>query len=382
MAELSAPRLIFDGGCPDPGRREIKLPTPLPGVGDDFDWQQRDYDSIRQFMQSELVARYPERSRWTAADLELVLIEIMAAGLDQLSDMADRVAAESYLETARRPEAVLNWLRFIGMQPLVQNELKPDPALLAYWRQFPHEMEQARRAGPLQIHRQERMVSLEDYGVRLAEHPLVHRAKAWRRWSGSWTTVNVTLSLWGGRRLDQALLSGSPLPPARRVAIDKFHQRKGLLIPDWPDDTLCARDILHLYLEPYRMTAQEVILRDTAPVGIHLRFCIHLGPNHFRSEVRREILRVLGKGPGGFFEPGRLLFGQDLHQGDFFERLMSLDGVNNIEVLDFRRTDESAEVSQTKTISVGDLELAICDNDPARPARGLIRVVMRGGLSG
>ena len=40
----------------------------------------------------ELAARFPERRRWTPGDLEVVMVEVMAALLDQLSDMADRVA--------------------------------------------------------------------------------------------------------------------------------------------------------------------------------------------------------------------------------------------------------------------------------------------------
>src|SRR5262249_32701696 len=84
---------------------------PLPNVGDDFDWLTRDYDGFRLFMMEELAARMPERARWTPADLEVVLVEALAAVLDQLSDRADRVAAEAYLETARRPESVRRWRR-------------------------------------------------------------------------------------------------------------------------------------------------------------------------------------------------------------------------------------------------------------------------------
>ena len=83
-------------------------------LGDDFDWLVRDYDSFRRFMLEELAARFPERTRWTPADMEVVLVEVLAAVLDQLSDMLDRVATESYLETARRPETVRRLLALIG----------------------------------------------------------------------------------------------------------------------------------------------------------------------------------------------------------------------------------------------------------------------------
>ena len=93
MAQSPAVELHFRGTCPDCGVREVKLPAPLADVGDDFDWLVRDYDGFRMFMLEELAARFPERKRWTPADLEVVLIEVMATILDHLSDMADRVAA-------------------------------------------------------------------------------------------------------------------------------------------------------------------------------------------------------------------------------------------------------------------------------------------------
>jgi len=102
MARAPRQRLIFDDGCADCGRRVAELPRPLPAVGDDFDWQLRDFDSFRRFLLQDLAARFPERERWTPApaDLEIVLQENLAAVLDQLSDMLDRVASEATLGSA------------------------------------------------------------------------------------------------------------------------------------------------------------------------------------------------------------------------------------------------------------------------------------------
>ena len=118
MAEDPKSTLLFQGTCPDCGERQVELPAPLPEIGDDFDWQVRDFDSIRRFMLEELAARFPERTRWTAADMEVVLVEALAAVLDQLSDMVDRVGAEAYLESARRPESVRRLLKLIGYDAL------------------------------------------------------------------------------------------------------------------------------------------------------------------------------------------------------------------------------------------------------------------------
>jgi hypothetical protein len=43
-----------------------------------------------------------------------MLVELLAARLDQLSDLLDRVTAESWLETARQPRSVRRLLAFIG----------------------------------------------------------------------------------------------------------------------------------------------------------------------------------------------------------------------------------------------------------------------------
>ena len=197
MADSPAVEMHFRGTCPDCGVREVHLPAPLAEAGDDFDWRVRDYDGFRMFMLEELAARFPERRRWTPADLEVVLVEVLATILDLLSDMADRVAAEAYLETARRPESVRRLLRFIGYDSIamarardqIAGALTGEAAIKAledYWRGHPQAMDQAKREGPREIHTQKRMVTTDDYALRLREHPLVSRAHAWKEWSGSW----------------------------------------------------------------------------------------------------------------------------------------------------------------------------------------------------
>ena len=81
MAETPTSQLRFEGECPDCGDRQVQLPPPQPVLGDDFDWYVRDYDSLRLFMLEELAARFSERKRWTPADLEVVLVESLAAAV-------------------------------------------------------------------------------------------------------------------------------------------------------------------------------------------------------------------------------------------------------------------------------------------------------------
>ena len=90
MAEAPTPELLFEAGCQDCGLRRVELPPPLPVIGDDFDWLIRDYDSFRLFMLEELAGRFPQRRRWTPADLEVILVEALSVILDRLSDQLDR----------------------------------------------------------------------------------------------------------------------------------------------------------------------------------------------------------------------------------------------------------------------------------------------------
>lgn len=391
MAETPVPELKFAGVCPDCGGREVALPPPLPKVGDDFDWAVRDYDGFRLFMLEELAARFPERTRWTPADMEVVLVEQLAALLDQLSDMQDRVANEAYLDTARRPESVRRLLSLIGYDAIrraqAHGEIDPseiDPvkqrALLeSYWFKNPAAMEWARRAGPREIFTQRRMVTLEDYANRLEDHPLVLRAAAWQQWCGSWFTVRVALINWKNTALDA---TPPPLLAELKQSVETFHAERGLCVPDWAANP-SFRSILRPYLDAYRMVGQEVLLQDADLVGITLSLSVRIKPEYFQSEVRESIREALGQGPGGFFEPGRLRFGEDLYGSDIVQALMALDGVTHVCLNRFKRIgSQFPDQSESGRIELKGLEVAVCDNDPAHPELGYYRLVLHGGRFG
>lgn len=391
MAANPKTRLSFEGRCPDCAERRIDLPPPLPVVGDDFDWMVRDFDSFRRFMLEELAARFPERTRWTPADTEVVLLEVFAAVLDQLSDMADRVAAEAFLETARRPESVRRLLGLIGYDAATAAGLLDDPSgmengetreekLERLWRQNPVLMDTARRQGPRAIHTQRRLVTVEDYANRLKEHPLVLRAHAWSEWSGSWTTIRVTVILWNDSLLDQ---EGLEYPVELTKTVDNFHLKQGLWLPIWVPESPTIRTALRPCLDAYRMLGQEVVLQDVVPVGIKMSLSIRVADNYFQSEVQHAVQEVLGTGPGGFFEPGRLGFGEDLFASDIFQVVMSLDGVENVCLNRFKRFgDHYPDQANTGQIVLEELEIAVCNNDPTNPERGFYNLSLHGGRRG
>jgi hypothetical protein len=388
VADLDRPRLVFDGGCPDGGRREVKLPQPLPAVGDDFDWRTRDFDGFRMHMLEDLAARFPERARWTRADVEVVIVEALAAALDQLSDMTDRVFAEAYLETARRPESVLRLLGLLGHDPSAGpgDPAENRQALIEAWANDPAAMESERREGRRRIGEQQRMVTLEDFAARLQEHPIVERAHAYRIWSGAWWIIRVVVSLFEDSPLDNDEDDRFAFSPDLRGRVDAFHASRGLPPVAWglegaPQPS--ARAVLQPYLDAYRMLGQPAELQGVIPVGIVMQICLRLDEDYFKSEIERAVRTVLGRGPGQFFEPGRLKFGESLFASDIFQALGDVEGVVDVSLTQFKRLGERfSDQSSSGLIPLSGLEIARCDNDPANPRFGSFRLTLHGGRGG
>jgi len=378
MAEEPGVQLTFPGGCPDCGDRQVDLPLPLPAVGDDFDWRVRDYDGFRLAMLEELAARYPERTRWTPADLEVVIVEVLAAVLDQLSDQLDRVTSEAYLETARRPESVRRHLALLGYDAervaAARRQIKPGESLVDFWFANPSAMDEARREGPRSIHQQHRMVTADDYARRLEEHPLVLRAQATVGWSGSWTTIEVALVLFDAEPLD------APVPASLGGEVAAFHAERGIPLPAGAPS---IRTVLTAYVDACRMVGQEVVLIDAVLVPVTFALSVRVASNYFQYEVRRALGEVLGTGASGFFRPGRLRFGEDLRASDLIAAAMALDGVESVCLNRFRHLgNQFTDQVASGRIVLSGIEVAICDNDPVKPDRGYYRLTLHGGLKG
>lgn len=472
MAQIPQPLLTFGKSCGDCGQRQVELPRPLPGIGDDFDWLQRDYDGFRLFMLEELAGRFPERSRWTPADIEVVLVEALAVVLDQISDTLDRSQSEAYLDSARRPDSLRRLLSLIGYDAVREHYIplwsdielvkhllafkglpvatlnfvpdltrtenlirllvwlgEPDNALgtspslanrtteraflqlLGYdadslrealdleipahrlfataqldqrWYNNTHLMDAARTAGPAALHTNRRMVTLNDYRERSEDHPLVLRAAANSRWTGSWSTIEIVAVLSENGELDEAVDAVVPAEElaALQQAVDDFHWDEQLPSVDWHLHP-SFRTVINAYIDRYRMAGQQVWLRDATPVGLYLNLSVRVDANYFQSEVRQAIAQALGTDPGGFFEPGKLAFGQDVYASDLIETLMALDGVTAVCLNRFKRVgDRYADESGSGIIKLNGTEIARCDNLIGKPSLGYWRLTLHGGQRG
>lgn len=393
MAETPQPELVFEGGCPDCGERRIRPPDPLPGVPDDFDWLVRDYDGFRLAMMQDLAARAPERTRWTPADIEVVIVELLAAALDRASHALDTIQGERFLDSARRPESVRRLLAFIGHDAVASADPRAleaaraaagDPdlsdaeALERSWRLDPQAMERARVAGPGAIREQKRMVTVADHALELERHPLVARASARTIWSGSWTVVSVALLLRRGRRLDAPL---QDLTAGEIAAIQARHRARGAVLPDLASST--AREVLRAYVERHRMLGREVRLGEANEVGITFQLSVRIGAAYYRSEVDRALKQTFSSAAGGFFEPGVRGFGADLFASDLVEAALAVEGVEVACINRLKRVGRRhPDVAGSGRLEIAPDEILVCENRPGAPERGYFRIALHGGTPG
>lgn len=401
MATLSDPVLKFDGGCPDCGERWAVLPLPLPGVTNNFDWKSRDYDSFRLFMMQELAHRFPERRRWTPADMEVVIVELLAAALDRASHALDAVQGERYLETARRPQSVRRLLKLIGYDAVQRT----DPSVLAdlppvsgtveeddeesetqklerYWRLNPLAMEEARKEGPRLTVEVRRMVTLADHGALLETHPLVARARARLVWTGAWYTVLIAALLEDDRKLDDPLDTDSN-DASRKLwnEIVRFHEIEGLARPP-VNENLTPRRLLRVMIEQFRMVGSEVFLEAAKSAPITFALSVRAKKGYFRSELRQALHQKFTSAQGGFFEPGRLDFGEDLFASDIIEAAMAVEGVEVACLNRFKRVGAYPDRTAAGVIEIADDEFALCRNDRAKPSDGTYRITVNAGEIG
>lgn len=409
MATLPEPEVRFEkGGCPDCGIRSIALPLPRPDIPDDFDWRTRDYDSFRLFLMKELAHRQPERRRWTPADLEVVIVEVLAAALDRASHALDAVQAERFLESARRPDSVRRLLSLIGyeadehVEPAVIEDGSPyiaglDPPsstgerIESYWRLDPKAMDRARAEGPRLIAEQRRMVTLGDHATALRAHPLVADARARSLSMNGWSTLMVAVipneGTEGQLALDENLRVGgntaNAIDEETYDALAAFHKRRGLPAVADREHLPTLRDLLRILVESWRMVGTEVLLEPAESAPVTFALSVRARRGYFRSELRHALAEAFSGRTGGFFEIGSRGFGEDLYASDLIERAVAVEGVEVACLNRFKRVGRGyPDRTAAGFIEIGPHEYAECRSDRARPERGRFSLQINGGERG
>jgi hypothetical protein len=191
-----------------------------------------------------------------------------------------------------------------------------------------------------------RAVLPSDHAAAAAEDPLVQRAVARRVWSGSWplvtTVVDLTVS---GEAADQA--------------------RAGLLAT----------------LDGLRMIGTEAAVVEGAPVGLLIALEVCVLPGVDGERARLDVLAALRPGTEerpGLFHPSRLVLGSAVYLSSVVAAAAAVPGVDAVEAVEARRLSDP-QGTLLQVITVAPEEVAVLDDDPARPERGRLDVTVRGG---
>ena len=81
-----------------------------------IDYTDKDFDSLRQALLNLATFRLPEWTDRSPADLGMLLVDLFAYMGDVVAYYQDRIASESFLDTAVERRSILNLLRLIGYE--------------------------------------------------------------------------------------------------------------------------------------------------------------------------------------------------------------------------------------------------------------------------
>lgn len=103
----------FRPGCFNISCAPARGGAPRPDSAPAIDYLARDYDSFRHVLMAAMAARVPGWTPSSEADLDQVLIDLVAARGDELADAHDRVLAERGLGTARKRVSLARHARLV-----------------------------------------------------------------------------------------------------------------------------------------------------------------------------------------------------------------------------------------------------------------------------
>ena len=199
---------------------------------------------------------------------------------------------------------------------------------------------------------QYRAVRPEDYTAAAETQPWVLRAGTAFRWTGSWLTVFTT---------------PDPLDSETMSVAEHI-------------------DLIDL-LNRERMAGYECYVPDPDYVSIDLIVEVCAAADAFRGDVEAGILAALStadsvppSGAPGFFNHDHFSFGDPLEPSDIQNAVQAVTGVAGVLCVRSRRRGISTSYTDlTIPFEVGFDQILRVDNDPSRPERGSIRVIVKGG---
>ena len=215
----------------------------------------------------------------------------------------------------------------------------------------PESMEEVRQYAPDAFRVQERAVTEKDWAEVAQRDPDVQKAAARFRWTGSWTTVFVTIDRKGGEKVD----------------------------PEFGKE-------MRARLDRYRIAGYDLEVTGPVLVPLDILMCVCAQPGFFASEVKKGLLaafsnRDLPDGRRGYFHPDNFTFGQPVFLSKIYRLAMQQPGVASVEVKRFQRYGEKANQEiDHGLLRPAPLEIVQLDNDRNFPENGKLEFDVHGGI--
>ena len=234
-------------------------------------------------------------------------------------------------------------LRLVETEPSIRNPIAASGGI------DPEPIEQVRLYAPQSFRTLQRAVTEADYAEIVQRFPGVSKALATRQWTGSWYTIFITVDRQSG------------------LAVDEDFQRA-----------------IEQFLEPYRLTGQDVKIESARFVSLDLCFRVVVAPEYFQSQVKQALLevlsdRVLSAERLGFFHPDNFTFSQPVYLSQVIAVVMQVTGVQSVSPIRFQRwgVPSRGELAAGQ-ITFERLEIARLNSN--QPGQGRLELIMEGGL--
>lgn len=230
-----------------------------------------------------------------------------------------------------------------GLKSLVMSVRNPLPVDSGI---DPEPIGEARLSAPYAFQAHLSCISPGDYAALATTVPSVLQARAQIEQTGNWQTVFVYVQRHEDQDLDHDL-----------------------------------RDRLKALLQPLALGGYEVAVRPPRYVGLNLQLKVWVASHNFKNRVREAVEaalsnRLLDSDERGFFYPDNLTFGQSIYHSQVLSAVMAVDGVARVDIEHFGRQDDTRTPDP---VPMGPLEIARLDNNPGRPERGTLQVIMERG---
>jgi predicted phage baseplate assembly protein len=211
-------------------------------------------------------------------------------------------------------------------------------------------MEHIRQRAPFAFRSQLRAVTEDDYGVQAASDPSIREARGTLRWTGSWYTAFVSIDAAAGQ-----------------TSMDSMARS--------------TKNRLNLL----RMAGVDLAVEGAVVVGLRIEMDICVDPQHFQGDVYQAVMRVfvtgdLCSGQRGTLNPENFTFGESVYASPLVAAAQSVAGVTAATLTVLQRMDDpTLDGAAQGFLTMHRLEIARCDNDPARLDHGIFVLHMDGG---